>query len=52
MIQRLLIVLAQVKAGNTSENLLNEIRKILCSLYQTKQIIKKLYNNKMNFIKL
>ena len=52
MIQILLIVLAQVKAGNTSENLLNEIRKILCSLCQTKQIIKKVYNNKMNFIKL
>ena len=31
MLQRL--GLAQVKAGNTSENLLNEIRQIICSLY-------------------
>ena len=34
MLQRLPIALAQVKAGNTSENLLNEIRQIICSLYQ------------------
>ena len=27
------IALAQVKVGNTSENLLNEIKQILCSLY-------------------
>ena len=32
MLQRLPITLAQVKAGNTSENLLNEIRKIIYSL--------------------
>ena len=41
MIQRLPIALAQVKAGNTSESLLNEIRKIVYSLYQSKQITKK-----------
>ena len=35
------ITLAQVKAGNNSENLLNEIRKIVYSLYQSKQITKK-----------
>ena len=29
MFQRLSIALAQVKAGNTSENVLNEIRKII-----------------------
>ena len=34
MIQRLPIALAQVKAGNNSESLLNEIRKIAYSLYQ------------------
>ena len=34
MIQRLPIALAQVKAGNNSERLLNEIRKIAYSLYQ------------------
>ena len=36
MLQRLPIALAQVKAGNNSENSLNEIRKIVCSLYQPK----------------
>ena len=45
MIQRLLIALAQVKAGNNSENLLNEIRQIVYSLYQSKEITKKVYNN-------
>ena len=45
MIQRLPIVLAQVKAGNNSENLLNEIRQIVYSLYQSKEITKKVYNN-------
>ena len=33
MLQRLPIALAQVKSGNTSENLLNEIRQIIYSLY-------------------
>ena len=36
MLQRLLIKLAKVKAGNTSENLLNETRQITYSLYQEK----------------
>ena len=45
MLQRLQIALAQVKAGNNSESLLNEIRQIVCSLYQSKQITKKVYNN-------
>ena len=45
MLQRLPIALAQVKAGNNSEGLLNEIRKIVYSLYQSKQITKKVYNN-------
>ena len=34
MLQRLPIALAQVKAGNNSENLLNEIKQIVYSLYQ------------------
>ena len=38
MLQRLPIALAQVKAGNNSESLLNEIREIVYSLYQSKQI--------------
>ena len=41
MSQRLLIALVQVKAGNNSENLLNEIRQIIYSLYQSKDIAKK-----------
>ena len=36
MLLRLPIALAQVKAGNTSEDLLNEIRQIICSLYWAK----------------
>ena len=45
MLPRLPIALAQVKAGNNSENLLNAIRKIIYSLYQSKEITKKVYNN-------
>ena len=52
ILQRLPISLAQVKAGNTSENLLNEIRQIMHSLYQAKKITKKLYSNIMNSIKI
>ena len=47
MLQRLPIAIAQVKAGNNSENLLNEIRQIIYSLYQSKEITKKVYNNLM-----
>ena len=45
MLQRLSIALAQVKADNNSENLLNEIRQIIYSLYRSKEITKKVYNN-------
>ena len=45
MLQRLPIALAQVNAGNNVESLLNEIRQIVCSLYHSKQITKKVYNN-------
>ena len=45
MLQRLPIALPQVKVGNNSESLLNEIRQIIYSLYQSKQITKKVYNN-------
>ena len=45
ILQRLPIALAQVKAGNKSESLLNEIRQMVYSLYQSKQISKKVYNN-------
>ena len=46
MIQRFPIALA-VKAGNNSENLLNEIRQINYSLHQSKEITKKVHNNLM-----
>ena len=49
---RLPIALAQVKAVNTSDNLLNEIRKIIYSLYRAQKITKNVYNNIMNSIKL
>ena len=52
MLQRLLIDLAQVKPGNTFENLLNEIRQIIYSLYQSNKITKKLHNNLMNSINI
>ena len=52
MLQRLPIALAQVKAGNTSENLLNEIRQTIYSMYQSKEITKKAYNNMTNSIKV
>ena len=41
MLQRLPIALAEVKAVNTSENLLNEIRQIIYYLYQGKEITQK-----------
>ena len=41
MLQRLPIALTQVTAGNNSENLLNEIRQIVYSLYQSKKLPKK-----------
>ena len=52
MLQILPIALAQVKAGNKSENLLNAMTQILYSLYRAKEITKKAYNNIMNLIKL
>ena len=48
MLQRFPIALAQVKAGNILENLLNAIRQIICSLYQSKEITKNVYNNIIN----
>ena len=49
MLQRLSIALEQVKGSNAFENLLNEIRKLIYSLYQEKEITKKII---MNSIKL
>ena len=50
MLQRLPVALAQVKAGNTSEHLLNEILEIIYSLYRETEFTKKVYNNIMNSI--
>ena len=52
MLQRLAIVHGQVRAGNTSENLIYEICQVIYSLYQEKEITKKVYNNIMSPIKL
>ena len=52
LLQILPIALAQVKAGNNSENLLNEIRQIVYSLYQSKEITEKVYNNIVKSIQL
>ena len=52
MLQRIPIPLAQMKAGNISESLLNEIWQIFYSLYQSKQIPKKVYNNIIKSIQI
>ena len=52
MLKRLPIALAQIKAGNNSESLVNEIRQIVYSLYRSKEITKNVYNNIMKSIKI
>ena len=52
MIQRLSIALAHVITGNNSENLWNKIKQIVYSLYQSKEIPKKLYNNIIKSIQI
>ena len=52
MLKRLPIALAQIKAGSNSENLLNEIRRIAYSLYRSREITKKVYNNIIKSIKV
>ena len=52
MLQRLLTALAQVKAGNNSKSLLNEIRQIVYSWYQWKQITKKVSNSIIKSIQI
>ena len=52
MLKRLPIALAQIKAGNNSGSLLNEIRQIVYSFYRSKEITKKVYNNIINSIKV
>ena len=45
MLQILAIPFAQVKGGSNPESLLSEIRQIVYSLHQSKQITRKVYNN-------
>ena len=49
MIIRLPILLAQLRAGNNSEKLKNEIRQIAYSLHRSKNLSKTMYNNLINF---
>ena len=51
MLERLSIALAQVKAGSTSENLLNYVRQIIYCLYEAKENTKKVHNNIISLIK-
>ena len=52
MLTRLPISLAQLKAGNNSEKLKNEMRQLLYSLYRSKNITKQIYNNLISTYKL
>ena len=45
MLSRLPISLAQLKGGNNSGKLKNEIRQLLYSLYRSKNMTKQVYNN-------
>ena len=47
---RLPISLAQLKAGNNSEKLKNEIRQLLYSLYRSKKLTKQLYKSLVDII--
>ena len=50
MLSRLPIFLAQLKAGNNSEKLKNEIRQLLYSLYRSKKLTKQLYKSLIDII--
>ena len=50
MLSRLPISLAQLKAGNNSEKLTNEIREILCSFYRSKKLTKELIKSLIDII--
>ena len=52
MLRRLPVALAQVKVDHTSEDLLNEIRQIIYSMYRAKEITENVQNNIINSIKL
>ena len=50
MLSRLPISLAQLKAGNNSQKLKNEIRQLLYSLYRSKKLTKNVYKSLVNII--
>ena len=50
MLSRLPISLAQLKAGNSSEKLKSEIRKLLYSLYRSKKLTKQLYKSLLDIM--
>ena len=50
MLSRLPITLAQLKAGNNSEKLKNEITQLLYSLHRSKKLTKKIYNHLISTI--
>ena len=50
MLSRLLILLAQIQAGNNSKSLKNEIRQLIYALYRSKALTKTVYNNLIKVI--
>ena len=50
MLSRFPITLAQLKAGNNSENNKNEIRQLLYTLYRSKKLTKQIYQSLVNII--
>ena len=50
MLSRLSIALAQLEAGNNSNKLKDEIRKLLYFLYHSQNMTKQVYNNLINYI--
>ena len=50
MLSKLPITLAQLKVGNNSEKLKNEIRQLLYYLYHSKKLSKTIYKRLINII--
>ena len=50
MLHRLPIYLAQIKAGNNSEELKDEIKRLLYSVYKSKKLTKNIYKSSIDII--
>ena len=50
MLSKLPVALAQLKTGNNSEKLKNEIRQLLYSLHRSKKLTKNIYKNLVNIL--